>query len=70
MTIRRERVGMVDLNTNPPELNLTFSASELWNSKMDNKLLTVHGTSLLQTPLGTEGNILIREVSLIIHRSL
>ena len=41
LTIRRERVGMVDLNTNPPELNLTFSASELWNSKMDNKLLTV-----------------------------
>jgi hypothetical protein len=38
MTMRREKIGMVDLSLmNPPELNLTFTPAQLWSSKIDNK---------------------------------
>jgi hypothetical protein len=35
MTIRRERIGTVDISEFPPVLNFTFSPEQLWSSKMD-----------------------------------
>jgi hypothetical protein len=49
LTIRREKIGMVDLNLNPPELNLTFTPAQLWSSKMNNEVCVVKFNPLIFT---------------------
>ncbi len=41
LTIRRERIGAVNLSKFPPELDLIFSLEQLWSSKMDTAIFSI-----------------------------